>query len=108
MARVNQTAEEVFHKLCREQWHTILVIRNHFSSSKAELEETQRWGEWCRQNVGSMYGIHDHLSMWGPEDGQWYACKTAEEVQTTTGIKYAVAFKRPDDLMMFKLKFGIV
>jgi hypothetical protein len=108
MANSYMNAEQTFHKLLHENWQSVLVIRNHFPDSKSELKETQTWGEWCRQNVGSMYGAYDYSNMWGPEDGQWFACKTSEEVQSTTGILYALAFKKAEDLMMFKLKFGIV
>ena len=54
-----------------------------------------------------MYGHYDYMSYCGPEDGRWFGCRTEEEVQTVTGISYAMAFKNPEDLLLFKLTFGI-
>lgn len=96
------SSEAIFHKLMKEDWNSILVQRNIFATSKQELEETQQWAKWCRENVGPMYDnyMHDY-------DGTWFGVRTDEEVQQITGIKYALAFKSKEDLMMFKLRFGI-
>ena len=72
-----------------------------------EYKETIKWGEWCKQTIGCMYGHYDYMSYCGPEDGRWFGCRTEEEVQTVTGISYAMAFKNPEDLLLFKLTFGI-
>jgi len=107
MANSYMNAEQTFHKLLHENWHGVFVIRNHFPTKQEEYKETIKWGEWCKQTIGCMYGHYDYMSYCGPEDGRWFGCRTEEEVQTVTGISYAMAFKNPEDLLLFKLTFGI-
>ena len=96
------SSEAIFHKLMAEDWAPVLITRNIFQSGKDELEQTQSWAAWCRDNVGPMYDTYMHR--W---DGEWFGVKLDEEVQQVTGLKYALAFRSKEDLLMFKLKFGI-
>lgn len=94
--------EFIFHKLISEGWPCVMVQRNIKVSFDQDMKEGKIMADWCNEFVGPMYDnyLHDF-------DGNWFGIATSKEVQTVSGIKFGIAFKHHEDLLMFKLKFGL-
>jgi hypothetical protein len=96
--------EKCLLKVLDEKWHIVRINESVYATAKDELVEVRNIAEWAQNNIGAMLG-HQQAPWFDPDEGWWFGIRLSRQFQLDLNCKYVLAFKNPDDFLMFKLQW---